>query len=127
MLPTTWIMKVACVALPMIACLWGRLISKTMEGIMAVRLFHIANGSYGGASLKVFACLAVFALCAPISGLTSDKVPDAEILNEVQQLYGLSKHEAVDRMAREAEARRIHHALRDHMGSAWAKTRTHII
>lgn len=73
-----------------------------------------------GTSLKLSALVGIFMLAGPVLGASFDKIPDAAILEEFQAIHGISKQEAVDRIAKEAEARRIHHALRDSLGSAWA-------
>lgn len=73
-----------------------------------------------GLSLKLSAFLGLLMLTGSVLGASSDEIPDAAILEKFQTIHGISKQEAVDRIAQEAEARRLHHALRDHLGSAWA-------
>lgn len=87
---------------------------------MALIGYHKSDARARGDSLKVFALVGLFMLAGPVLGASSNDIPDAAILQEFQAIYGISKQEAVDRIAQEAEARRIHHALRDHLGSAWA-------
>lgn len=59
-------------------------------------------------------------LVIPLSGHPAPLERDPAILAELQALYGISEQAAIDRMAREAEARRLHHILRDHLGETWA-------
>src|SRR5690625_1530627 len=94
-----------------------------MEAAMALIGYHTSDAGARGDSLKVFALVGLFMLAGPVLGASSNDIPDAAILQEFQAIYGISKQEAVDRIAQEAEARRIHHALRDHLGSAWAGDR----
>lgn len=87
---------------------------------MALIGYHKSDARTRGNSLKLFALVGLFMLAGPVLGASSNDIPDAAILQEFQAIHGISKQEAVDRIAQEAEARRIHHALRDHLGSAWA-------
>jgi len=84
---------------------------------MAVDVFVKNKASASRSKVKSVLLWACFFLVFPVSGFSSER---AGILEEFQALYGISKEEAIDRIAKEAEARRIHHALKDHLGSAWA-------
>jgi len=90
------------------------------EANMALSSYCNTNAHTKVISLKVFALVGLLMLTGSAFGASSDEVPDAAILDEFQAIHGISKQEAVDRIAQEAEARRLHHALRDHLGSAWA-------
>lgn len=87
---------------------------------MAVQMHRKNNCSVRRLSLELLVLLSLFLFTLAAWGATSNRIPNAAILEEYRALYGIGKQEAVDRIAKEAEARRIHHALRDHLGSAWA-------
>ena len=88
-----------------------------MEALQTRTTWHI--NKLGRIRTSLIATVSVM-LLFPALGLSSDRIPDVAVLKAYQALYSISKQEAVDRIAKEAEAQRIYHALRDHLGSAWA-------